>query len=268
MQQDLLRYALFSRLSYYDYDITKDDLCMMNTRNAECIEKKTFIDKGDTQVWIFQDDENDELVITFRGSDSMGDLLTNFCIVPSPFPIPDHGNIHLGHKRCYMSVRNDILYHVMEYVKKGGNAKKTISVCGHSLGGACATICALEMALLLNQDINVRCFSYGTMAFGDRKFNKAMEKHVPSFHRVVHSEDFAPFIPMLLYKHHDTPPSHLVRLPNGGNAEKHRGPHSRIMHHIRHHSIEAYVAGIRRDCRRGGASPHAAERRKAKIGRI
>lgn len=242
MQDELLRYALFSRLAYFDYDITKDDLCMMKHHNGEasCIEQKTFIDKGDTQVWIFRDEE--ELIVSFRGSDSMGDLLTNFCIVPRPFPIQGHGNIHGGHKRCYMSVRNDVLRHVMDFIKTMGDRGKTITVCGHSLGGACAAICALEMALLTQKEL--QCFSYGTMAFGDDRFCQALRKHVPKFHRVVHSEDFAPFIPMLLYKHHDVP-SRILRLPNANNRS-YKTPHSRILNHIRHHSIESYIAGIRR----------------------
>jgi hypothetical protein len=247
--ETLLRYALFSRLAYFDFDVTTDDLCVVGQYG--CIHQVKFIDKADTQLWIFEDRVRDELVIAFRGSDSMGDILTNFCIIPDSFLFPDHGTCHGGHMKCYKTVRNDIMTHVQHYIKQGG---KKVVVCGHSLGGTCATICALDIAL--SSTLDVSCYSYGALAFADRTFCNSLKYHVPESYRIIHDRDFAPFIPMLFYKHYDDTQT-CISISTSSftpNDELHhhdvasplQSLHSKAMHYIRHHSIESYIAGLRK----------------------
>ena len=241
----LLRYALYSRLAYFDFDVTTDDLCVVGHHG--CIDKIRFIDKADTQLWIFEDSSRDEMVIAFRGSDSMGDILTNFCIIPEQFLFPNHGTCHGGHMKCYKTVRNDIMIQVQKYIKRGG---KKVTVCGHSLGGACAAICALDLALA--SSLNVSCFSYGALAFADRKFCDSLKHHVPNSFRVVHSDDFAPFIPMLFYRHYDDSQTCISISTTFSHPHNVDTPsplqtlHSKMMYYIRHHSIESYIAGLRK----------------------
>lgn len=224
-------------MAYFDYDVTVDDLCVLGKRG--CIKQVAFIDKGMSQVWLFEDTENNELIVSFRGSDSMWDVLTNFCILPEPFMVRGEGGlVHKGHLKCYKTVRNDILGHVMEFVKKNG---ERVSVCGHSLGGACATICALELALLTN--LHVTCYSYGAMAFADRQFNQSTQRTVKDSWRVVHEGDFAPGIPMFFYKHHNDA---LYLKHHVQRSNTFRSPVHRMYSYIRYHSIESYIGGLRR----------------------
>jgi hypothetical protein len=256
----LLRYALYSRLAYFDFDVTTDDLCVVGQHG--CITKVKFIDKADTQLWIFVDNARDELVIAFRGSDSMGDILTNFCIIPDSFLVPNHGTCHGGHMKCYKTVRNEIMMHVRDFVKSGG---KKVTVCGHSLGGACASICALDIAL--SSPLQVSCYSYGALAFADRKFCESLRHYVPQSYRIVHANDFAPFIPMLFYRHYDdsqtcisisTAHTHPYIINTDTPLSSMPSPfqtlHSKAMHYIRHHSIESYIAGLRRLSKLNNAS--------------
>lgn len=241
-QEDLLRYALYSRLSYFDYDVTTDDLCVVASQGPQVIQKIAFIDKEDTQLWIFLDPNLQELVVAFRGSDSMGDVLTNFSIAPEAFLIQGNGHVHGGHMKCYKTVRNDVLFHVMEFIKHGG---KRVSVCGHSLGGACAFICALELAILTNLDIG--CYSYGALAFADRAFCESLKTRVKRSYRVVHAHDFAPIVPMFFYRHYDDAQTCInLTMPASHTPPHHLDLHSKALHYIRHHSIESYIAGIRR----------------------
>jgi len=244
---DLIRYALFSRLAYFDYDITTDDLCVLG--HDQCFDKVHFIDKPDTQLWVFEDNTREELVIAFRGSDSMGDLLVNLCITPQDFVIPGHGTCHGGHMKCYKAVRNDVMFHVTNYVQRGGH---TVTVCGHSLGGTCACIAALEIALLTQ--LKVRCYSYGALAFADPMFNTSFKTHVPHSYRIAHKEDFAPAMPMILYKHDDTAHS-CVYIDSGPKRQNNPLARLHAMHYIRHHSIESYIAGLRQLSKRT-VTPH------------
>lgn len=258
-----LRYALFSRIAYFDFDISNEELAVIGTSTSHehepLYKKVAFIDRKDTQVWIFKDQDRggEELVIAFRGSDSLGDLLSNFCIFPSKF-LQMNGFVHSGYLASYKAVRNAILYHVMQHVKQGGTR---VNVCGHSLGGVCASLCALEMSLLTTLD--VRCYTFGAPPGGDPQFCVHMLNHVPHYYRIIHNQDFAPTLPMVFYKHCDetcqpTKTSSCpkcVILPHTDPACI--GNHSfktQSLEYIRHHSIESYIGNLKKIKSRGTIS--------------
>lgn len=258
----LLRYALFSRMAYLDYDITPEELSVLKH-----VSKISFVDKKEAQVWIFLDTLENELVISFRGSDSLGDILANFCIVPTKFMDDKKalGHVHLGHQTCYKIVRESILKTIQD------QKPAKVTVCGHSLGGACATLCALDIAKVFrNASLQIQCYSYGAPAVGDRNFWKEILHLVPNTYRIVHSEDFAPFVPMIFFRNYTDQQELFIRLPTcdqellregeacslaPGINEKHgfkhiialkTEMHSKAKNYIRHHSIESYIGSLKR----------------------
>jgi hypothetical protein len=273
MYEELLKFAYFSRLSYFDYKITPEELMVIDadTRHNKLI----FIDCKDTQVWIFVDEDKEEMVIAFRGSDSLGDLLTNLCIIPSKF-MKVGGWVHSGYLASYQAVRNQLFYYITKHIRKGG---KKLSICGHSLGGVCASLCALEMSILTNLD--VRCYSFGAPPGGDPQFCSQLAIHVPQYYRIVHNQDFAPTLPMFFYKHCDETIHRCVQLDtcvrvtmqppvmlqdidvrnskysahactqSYGNmiyqeTRRFKNMRSVAFDYIRYHSIESYIAGLKK----------------------
>ena len=70
--------------------------------------------------------------------------------------------------------------------------------CGHSLGGALATIASAHFAHILEPEIKVCCHTFGAPRVGNRAFSKHMNKLIgPQDHwRVYHERDPVCFIPM------------------------------------------------------------------------
>lgn len=235
---DVLRYALFSRLAYIDYEITQDDMNVLQNHDVEAI---AFIDRQ-TQAWLFTDAINRELVIAFRGSDSLGDLVANLAMWPVSLPTPNPPCfVHVGYLSYYRAIRRNIWEYVMDHVKNDG---QLITICGHSLGGMCACLCALDMAMMLN--IPVQCFAYGAPPGADQRFYDLLTKHTAEFKQIVHCYDFAPYMPSpRCFQFHKKHNSHcsilklhypLSPMPSPGILKS----------YIRYHSIDSYIGAIRK----------------------
>lgn len=68
-----------------------------------------------------------------------------------------------------------------------------IIVTGYSLGGALATITALE---LQNKYKKVSAmYNYGAPRVGDIDFAKFYNKQIPNSYRVIHDKDLVPHVP-------------------------------------------------------------------------
>ena len=69
-------------------------------------------------------------------------------------------------------------------------------VTGHSLGGAMATLCALEMKLQLRIDPHV--YLYGCPRVGAHGFARLYDRMVPRTYRVVTQRDVVPTFPKFI----------------------------------------------------------------------
>ncbi|KAM3371472.1 hypothetical protein ACQJBY_018723 [Aegilops geniculata] len=82
-----------------------------------------------------------------------------------------------------------------------------IIVTGHSMGGAMASFCALDLAISLGSD-SVHLMTFGQPRIGNAAFASYFEQYVPSAIRVTHEHDIVPhlppyffFLPHLTYHH-------------------------------------------------------------------
>lgn len=235
-KDDVLRYALFSRLAYIDFEITQRDMNTIPTQ-AEAL---AFLD-GQTQTWLFQDNDKRELVISFRGSDSLGDLVANIAIWPVAF-MHHPCKVHAGYLDYYKAVRSAILEHVMKHIKRKG---ESITVCGHSLGGMCACLCALDVAMIVN--VPVKCFTYGAPPGADRRFYELLSQRTAVYKQVVHCHDFAPHMPSLkCFQFHNHHPASLLKLHHPVPVIKAHSKTGPLKRYIRYHSIDSYIGVLRR----------------------
>jgi predicted lipase len=80
----------------------------------------------------------------------------------------------------------------MPYAEKG----TPFLVTGHSLGGALAAVCALDLSLSGLVDSSVlKLYTFGEPRVGDKLFAAAVDIAVPNAYRVVHWEDIVPHLP-------------------------------------------------------------------------
>jgi len=153
-------------------------------------------DKGtDTQlIMVPLGYPKESLVIAFRGTEAkIRDWLTDFDGFHTIYPYGNTNSniqVHKGFVKAYHSIRTSIL----KYIKDNREECKAIFVCGHSLGGALATLCAVDIQYNY-PDIKVKCFPSGNPRVGNKDFAVSYDKRVPDTFRTQLRTDIVPLFP-------------------------------------------------------------------------
>ncbi|NEP01714.1 MAG: lipase family protein [Symploca sp. SIO2E9] len=209
-----LKYAVFCQEVYQNFSTIKF---------GGLVEEPVLIDeKGtDTQCAILPDGE--EITIVFRGSDSSFDWGTNFDtrakrtefdqqiirqeivakqdkLYPYKQQSTSGSLMHSGFVRAYFSVRDEI----RKYISNHELSK--ITVTGHSLGGALATLCAVDIQYNFSYKASIEIYTFGAPRVGNNGFRKAFNRRVPNSYRFVNGMDIVPELPRWWqgYRHVDT----------------------------------------------------------------
>ncbi|XP_034684909.1 uncharacterized protein LOC117913903 isoform X2 [Vitis riparia] len=152
-------------------------------------EKICFLDNPstDTQVAIWRDSARRRLVVAFRGTEQARwkDLRTDLMLVPAGLNPERIGGdfkqeiqVHSGFLSAYDSVRTRIISLIkllVGYIDDGREMqlKWHVYVTGHSLGGALATLLALELSssqLAKRGVISVTMYNFGSPRVGNKRF--------------------------------------------------------------------------------------------------
>ena len=173
-----LSLASAAKLAYLDRSDLEDRL-----EQSEGLELSAFLEAGDTQGFVAESDA--AMVIAFRGAESLGDWLTNIQIVSTDRA---YGPVHRGFHEEYSSVVPQFLELALAAMGSG----KLVWLTGHSLGGALATITALEW--------EAHAEFAGVFTFGQPKLvgdgnavAGRLERH--GYVRFVNDDDIVPRIP-------------------------------------------------------------------------
>jgi hypothetical protein len=153
-----------------------------------------------------------ELVAAIRGTATILEWLhdASFLMVPSPIA-GLHGSTEDGFTAVYRSLRigraNGTVSakdSVKSYLDTG--AANAVTICGHSLGGALATLLTVDVA------INTSChtpvsYTYASPRTGDHFFAGSYNAAIPSSYRIENRQDLVPKLPPILplpYEHVNT----------------------------------------------------------------
>ncbi|KAJ6721658.1 hypothetical protein OIU85_024720 [Salix viminalis] len=192
-------------------------------------EKICFLDNAstDTQVAIWRDNARKRLVVAFRGTEQVRwkDLRTDLMVVPTGLNPERIGGdfkqevqVHSGFISAYDSVRIRIISIIkllISYIDNGAEPpfKWHVYVTGHSLGGALATLLALELSssqLVKRGAISVTMYNFGSPRVGNKKFAEAYNQKVKDSWRVVNHRDIVPTVPRLMGYCHVAQPVYLA----------------------------------------------------------
>ncbi|CAK9326857.1 unnamed protein product [Citrullus colocynthis] len=192
-------------------------------------EKLCFLDNEstDTQVAIWRDFMRRRLVVAFRGTEQSRwkDLRTDLMLVPAglnPERISGDFNeevqVHSGFLSAYDSVRMRIISLIKMAINYNDDCaepplKWHVYVTGHSLGGALATLLALELSssqLARHEAITVTMYNFGSPRVGNRQFAEIYNKKVKDSWRVVNHRDIIPTVPRLMGYCHVAQPVYLA----------------------------------------------------------
>lgn len=226
-----LRNVNLCRLAYLTESELKAQAQDNNIQVLHFINEK----KYDTQGFIAVDESRQQVILSFTGTVSIKDIWTDVCCTLVQFPelkhkgtgffVADmikkkknkgHGHtddaefdqkvkgceVHSGFARSYLSVAEQIVTNLAAAYSKYPTYE--LQITGHSLGGALATLAAVDLKFKINPP-RINVFTVGQPRVGTRPFVKLYESVVDVSWRMVNFGDAVPTLPppnpLLPYKH-------------------------------------------------------------------
>jgi hypothetical protein len=153
-----------------------------------------------------------ELVAIIRGTDTLLEWAhdAEFLMVPCPIT-GAAGHSEDGFTAVYLSLRigqangsASVKDAIQAYLSSG--AATSVTVCGHSLGGALATLLTFDVGL------NTSChnpsgYTYASPRTGDHAFAAGYNSAIPATYRIANRQDLVPKLPPIIpwpYEHVNT----------------------------------------------------------------
>ena len=158
---------------------------------------------------ICQADTTGDVAIAIRGTEGIWEWIhdINFFLVPCPF-LAAGGHTEDGFTDMYESLRTDVAGGSTSLVKEIGNLGfgqpiGSVTVCGHSLGGALATLLALDLTANGTAPFNKpAAYTYASPRTGDSSFAATYNQAVMNSYRIANRLDIVPQLPPApLYEH-------------------------------------------------------------------
>ena len=151
---------------------------------------------ADTQAFIlkYKKGRDTHAMVAFRGTESLfkvpADWLTNLDKSQSiadwlTIAGEEQPRMHRGFLRAYAIIRPELIDTVKEI------QPQHIYLTGHSLGGALATLAALDIRMQFPL-IYVTMYNFGSPRVGETVFARMYDYMVPDSYRIVHDGDRAP----------------------------------------------------------------------------
>ena len=155
----------------------------------------------DTQAAIFKDDNAKELILSFPGSASLQDFITDFSFVPL-YQATAAGcmncRVHGGFYVAWRSIADEVTTALADLQSK--NPRYITIITGHSLGGAIATLAYTDLkasSVPIKTAYTMGAPRVGNSAYAD--FNDALSgasnSNIGTLVRITHNTDGVPGLP-------------------------------------------------------------------------
>lgn len=198
LKEDILNFARLSTICYFnEKKIHHMYSCERpyNTNSNELVfnyikSKPIFVRDLNTDCQLIITEYKNYLVVIFRGTESKKDLFTDLNILQEKLDLKNINlspKIHSGFLKQFLSVKESIT----QYIEKYDN----VIFCGHSLGGALATISSLYFFFYFEKFKKINCVTFGSPRVGDKMFSTLFNTVVNESIRVVSDNDPVPCFP-------------------------------------------------------------------------
>jgi len=188
------------------------------------------------------DDDVARAVVAFRGTDPrslenwMENLDAMHANAPEAKANDGAGRVHAGFQDAYESVRKGLIAHLIELRSKYDHMWRhfEVEITGHSLGGALATLLAVELDALGFKVVRVTTF--GSPRVGDWMFADYYGKKLGnSTFRITHGRDAVPQLPPRIVGYHHVATEVFQNSTDGyvvcdGSGEDPKGSDGEWMH--------------------------------------
>ncbi|CAE6496686.1 unnamed protein product [Rhizoctonia solani] len=116
--------------------------------------------------------------------------------------------VHSGFRDAHAKSASSVLAAVKKVMLERSSSKVTLV--GHSLGGAIATLDALYLKLNLPSTTTIRAVTYGQPRVGNQEFADLIDQKLTDFSRITNIEDVIPIVPgRFLGYHHFSGEKHI-----------------------------------------------------------
>ena len=148
---------------------------------------------------------NNDAVIAIRGTEGIREWIHDFEFLAAKCPfLAGAGKTDDGFTAIYNSLRVAVTSaRLVDAVAAlpFNHAVNSLTICGHSLGGALATLLALDVAANTNF-MNPAIYTYASPRTGDPLFAHTYNQVVPNTYRIANRVDIVPNLPLPpLYEH-------------------------------------------------------------------
>lgn len=194
--------AVLADLAYIAYDSPDTKTFVEDARRkfpgdftpaGPLIVGRTGVSKVAYSAVVFQRNRGGETenAVTIRGTQGGQDWLTNINI--GMVPGPDGFPAHAGFYAAYASLRDEVNAQI-------GTAARRVHVCGHSLGGAQATLMAID---LMGRGHEVYLYTFGAPRVGSTSFALRLGRRLGEkrLFRTYDPGDPVPMIPLFPFVH-------------------------------------------------------------------
>ncbi len=145
------------------------------------------------------------LYMVFRGTIGNAEKITNFMAGKEDAVFDDlpGGGVHRGFLRCYATVRESIL----DFLEARAGRDKTIRIAGYSLGGALASLAAMDVATSWLPYRKLEVFTFASPRTGSVKWAEHYDRQRQSSWRIANKQDPVAKVPFkfLGYRHVGVP---------------------------------------------------------------
>lgn len=179
--------ATLSQLVYLKFESSAEDMDQLVSSLAQAgilLLRPFNCPDTDTQAFLAHR-PGEFRVLAFRGTEDKQDAITD---LRAMFRKTPYGRTHEGFVSAYESVQADI-EKALAATQEAGKGEQLI-ICGHSLGGALATV-ATRMLEAKGVEISA-CYTFGSPRVGDEEFADSFKTPV---YRVVNRSDPVPMVP-------------------------------------------------------------------------
>jgi len=168
---------------------------------------------GDTQ-FIYSIDKLGRLLISFRGTKCVNDLLTDIRITKdkcidicySPFFLKHYNKsnqpyIHAGFYQMFNLMKYE-LYHIIRKYLESSNDNHKIILTGHSLGGSLSIISSICLYINFHDyckhnKLEIENITFGSPKIGNTEFSNLYKELIKNNTHYYHNSDPIPCVPLL-----------------------------------------------------------------------
>ncbi len=169
--------------------------------------------KTDTQAAILHESDLNQVILVFRGSESNTDWFNNAQFRQKTYPYGDNSStevrFHRGFMAAYFAVRDRLHTELRQY------PTANLIVAGHSLGGALATIAALDLQYNITQHSQqpLAVYTFGAPRLGNQALVDSFTQRVPNSYRFVYGRDLVTHIPRVWQNYRHVPAAENLPAP-------------------------------------------------------